>query len=112
MGVNKRVADRVRFDAGYGSSIADLDGSWQRRCFVDDVSQTGARITVVGSIERLDLGELLLVLSTTGPIRRRCEMAWTKGDVIGVRLIQPRPVDEAAERRRRRLGLANPPPSG
>lgn len=34
---------------------------------VDDVSQTGASITVVGSVERLDLGEFLLVLSTTGP---------------------------------------------
>ena len=71
---------------------------------VDDVSQTGASITVVGSVERLDLGEFLLVLSTTGPIRRRCQMAWTKGDVIGVRFIQPR-------RRRRGFGLGNLPPS-
>jgi PilZ domain len=108
MGINKRQTDRVRFERGYSATIAALDGTWQRRCLVDDVSQTGAKLMVMGSIEGLDVNEFFLVLSPTGPIRRRCQMAWVDGDTIGVRFIHAKPADEAADRRKRRLTPSEP----
>jgi hypothetical protein len=112
MGTNKRQTGRVRFENGYGASIAALDGTWQRRCLVDDVSQTGAKLLVMGSIEGLDVREFFLVLSTTGPIRRRCLKAWVNGDTIGVRFVYAKPADEAAERRKRRQNFSEQPPRG
>jgi hypothetical protein len=112
MGIDKRQTDRVRFERGYGASIAALDGTWQRRCLVDDVSQTGAKLMVMGSIESLDVSEFFLILSTTGPIRRRCQKAWVNGDTIGVRFVHAKPAGEAVDRRKRRLNLNEPPPRG
>lgn len=61
-----------------------IDGTWRRSCTLEDVSDTGAKIRIEGSIERLPLKEFFLLLSSTGLAFRRCELAWVNGDTIGV----------------------------
>jgi len=46
--------------------------------------ETGAKLTIEGSIEGLHLKEFFLLLSSTGLAYRRCELAWVNGDQIGV----------------------------
>ena len=38
-----------------------IDGTWRRPCTLEDVSETGARLTVDGSIEGLPLKEFFLL---------------------------------------------------
>jgi len=49
-----------------------------------DVSQTGARLLIEGSLEGLDLKEFFLLLSATGLAYRRCQLVRVAGDQIGV----------------------------
>ncbi len=49
-----------------------------------DVSQTGARLLIEGSLEGLDLKEFFLLLSSTGLAYRRCKLVRLAGDQIGV----------------------------
>jgi hypothetical protein len=49
-----------------------------------DVSQTGARLLVEGSLEGLDLKEFFLLLSSTGLAYRRCALVRVDGNHIGV----------------------------
>jgi len=65
-----------------------IDGTWRRPCTVEDVSNTGAKLTVAGSIEGLPLKEFFLVLSTVGKAYRRCQLAWVNGDQVGVNFIR------------------------
>lgn len=51
-----------------------IDGTWQRPCTMQDVSETGAKLTVGSSIEGLPLTKLFLVLSTLGKAYRRCQL--------------------------------------
>jgi hypothetical protein len=66
-----------------------IDGTWRRSCVMDDVSQTGARLTVDSSIAGLNLKEFFLLLSSTGLAYRRCSLAWVNGEEIGVTFVQP-----------------------
>ncbi len=52
-----------------------------------DASETGAKLTVNGSVNGLNLKEFFLVLSTTGACYRKCELIWVNGDQIGVRFL-------------------------
>jgi len=52
-----------------------------------DVSQTGARLLVEGSLERLDLKEFFLLLSSTGLAYRRCQLVRVEGNQIGVEFL-------------------------
>jgi PilZ domain len=81
---NRRKAQRVQFSRGVSTYMMAIDGSWRRSCTMEDVSNTGAKLTVDGSIEGLPLKEFFLVLSSTGLAYRRCELAWINGDQIGV----------------------------
>jgi hypothetical protein len=54
-----------------------------------DVSQTGARLTVNGSLQGIDLKEFFLLLSSTGLAYRRCRMVRLAGDQIGVEFLKP-----------------------
>ncbi len=73
-----------------------IDGTWRRECTMEDVSETGAKLTVEGSVEGLHLKEFFLLLSSTGLAYRRCELSWVNGDQIGVNFLKP------AKRRKRR----------
>jgi hypothetical protein len=85
MAMQKNRASRVRFDMGYRARIMAIDGTWFRDCHLEDVSQTGAKISVTGTVEGLNLGEFFLVLSHTGTAHRRCRMIWIKGEEMGLR---------------------------
>ncbi len=68
-----------------------IDGTWRRDCLMIDVSQTGARLCVEGSLEGLDLREFFLLLSSTGLAYRRCRMVRLHGDQIGVEFLKMSP---------------------
>lgn len=84
MGVGKRKNDRVRFEFGYPAKIVAIDGTWYRDCLIEDISETGAKISLPESVEGLNLGEFFLALSRTGVAHRRCRMMWMKGETVGV----------------------------
>ncbi len=83
-----RKANRVVFERGFAANMMAIDGTWRRPCTMQDVSETGARLTVGGSIEGLPLKEFFLVLSTMGKAYRRCQLAWVNGDQVGVSFIK------------------------
>jgi hypothetical protein len=88
MCAERRSFERVQFGNGYNARIMGIDGTWQRECRIGDVSDTGAKLTIRGSVEGLNTEEFFLVLSTTGSAHRRCERVWLKGDEIGVRFLK------------------------
>lgn len=45
-----------------------IDGTWRRPCTMLDASDTGARLSIDGSVEGLAMKEIFLVLSTVGSI--------------------------------------------
>ena len=88
MGAERRKGERVTFERGFGAHMMGIDGTWRRDCTMEDVSETGAKLTVEGSIEGLHLQEFFLLLSSTGLAYRRCELAWVNGDQIGVNFLK------------------------
>ena len=88
MGAERRKGDRITFERGIKAHMMGIDGTWRRNCVIEDVSQTGARMTVEGSVEGLNLKEFFLLLSSTGLAYRRCELAWINGDQMGVHFIK------------------------
>jgi hypothetical protein len=82
-----RKSERVDFERGIRVFIMGIDGTWRRDCMMIDVSQTGARLRIEGSLEGLDLKEFFLLLSSTGLAFRRCQMMRVTGDQIGVRFL-------------------------
>jgi hypothetical protein len=80
--------DRVTFERGIPAHMMGIDGTWRRNCVMEDVSETGAKLTVDGSVEGLSLTEFFLLLSSTGLAYRRCELAWVNGDQIGVTFLK------------------------
>ena len=90
MGSSERSkGDRVVFERGIPAHMMGIDGTWRRDCTVEDISETGAKLTIEGSVEGLHLKEFLLLLSSTGLAYRRCELAWVHGDQIGVNFLKP-----------------------
>jgi hypothetical protein len=83
----KRKAERVEFSHRFEAQIMGIDGTWRRACTIEDVSKSGARLTVEDSFEGLNLKEFFLLLSTTGLAYRRCELAWVNGEQLGVRFL-------------------------
>jgi hypothetical protein len=49
--MENRKAHRVVFERGYAVNMMAIDGTWRRPCTMEDVSDTGARLTIDGSIE-------------------------------------------------------------
>ena len=74
--------------AAIAAHMMGIDGTWRRDCVMEDVSETGAKLTVEGSVEGLHLKEFFLLLSSTGLAYRRCELAWVNGDQIGVNFLK------------------------
>ena len=89
MGSERANGDRIVFERGIPAHMMGIDGTWRRDCTLEDVSETGAKLTVSGSVEGLHLKEFFLLLSSTGLAYRRCELAWVNGDQIGVEFIKP-----------------------
>ena len=87
MAYGDRKSERVDFERGIHVYIMGIDGTWRRECMMIDVSQTGARLRVEGSVEGLDLKEFFLLLSSTGLAFRRCQLVRMDGEQIGVRFL-------------------------
>jgi hypothetical protein len=79
-----RKSRRVVFERGYDAHMMAIDGTWRRACKIQDISDTGAKLSVESSIEGLPLKEFFLLLSSTGLAFRRCELSWVNGDNLGV----------------------------
>jgi hypothetical protein len=84
MAYGDRKSGRVDFERGIPVYMMGIDGTWRRDCTMIDVSQTGARLLIEGSLEGLDLKEFFLLLSATGLAYRRCQLVRVAGDQIGV----------------------------
>ncbi len=85
----RQRGERVVFERGFGAHMMGIDGTWRRNCLLEDISETGAKLTVEGSVEGLNLKEFFLLLSSTGLAYRRCELSWVNGEQIGVGFLKP-----------------------
>ncbi len=88
---DKRKVNRVVFSRRIDAQIVATDCTWCRACSIDDVAQSGAKLTVEDSIAGLNLKQFFLVLSSTGAAHRCCELVWSNGNQLGVRFIQSFP---------------------
>jgi hypothetical protein len=84
----KRRGARVEFSRAINVQIVAIDGTWRRACVMLDVADDGAKLSVTESLEGLNLKDFFLILSATGLAFRRCELAWTNGDQLGVRFLE------------------------
>src|SRR5882757_2603764 len=88
MVAERHKGERVTFERGIAAQMMGIDGTWRRECTMEDISETGAKLTVNGSVEGLHLKEFFLLLSSTGLAYRRCELAWVNGDQIGFNFLK------------------------
>jgi len=88
MKTENRKTLRVTFERGFAVHMMAIDGTWRRNAVMEDVSETGAKLTVEGSVEGLHLKEFFLLLSSTGLAYRRCELAWVNGEQIGITFLK------------------------
>jgi hypothetical protein len=102
MAYGDRKTDRVRFERGVPVYMMGIDGTWRRDCSMIDVSQTGARLQIEGSLAGLDLKEFFLLLSSTGLAFRRCQLVRVEGDQLGVEFL----AQEKKKTRKNRSGPA------
>src|SRR3954464_5582559 len=84
----RQKGERVVFERGIPAFMMGIDGTSRRNCTMQDVSETGAKLTAEGSVEGLHLKEFFLLLSSTGLAYRRCELGWVNGDQIGVNFLK------------------------
>ena len=84
----RRKGDRVTFERGIPAHMMGIDGTWRRDCVMEDVSETGAKLTVDGSVEGLHLKEFFLLLSSTGLAYRRCELVRVNGTEMDVQFLK------------------------
>jgi hypothetical protein len=83
-----RKEARISFERPIDTLMMGIDGTWRRNCQLVDVSATGARLTVSGSVEGLNLQEFFLLLAPNGVAYRRCELVRVNGEEIGVRFLK------------------------
>ena len=88
MVTERRKGERITFERGIHAQRMGIDGTWRRDCTMEDISETGAKLTIEGSAEGLHLKEFFLLLSSTGLAYRRCELSWVNGDQIGVNFLK------------------------
>ena len=93
-----RKSNRVEFSRGVSTRMMAIDGTWSRDCMMEDASDTGAKLTVDGSIEGLHLKEFFLLLSSTGLAYRRCQLVWVNGDKVGVTFLKQTTVKKSVRR--------------
>lgn len=82
-----RKSERVRLEHKHPVNLMGVDGTWRRSCTLLDVSSTGARLEVEGSVDVLKSREFFLLLSSTGLAYRRCELVRVDGTEVGVKFI-------------------------
>jgi hypothetical protein len=60
------------------------DGTTNYKCEVEDVSQSGAKITVDAAVQ---VGTLLGIALVPRTAARRCEVIWRRGNTLGIRFM-------------------------
>jgi len=88
MAWENRKNPRVSFERGIAVQMMAIDGTWRRDCIMRDASDGGAKLTVSGPLEGLELSEFFLLLSSTGLVYRRCHLVRLQGDEIGIEFIK------------------------
>lgn len=88
MAYGDRKAERVRLEHRHPVNLMGVDGTWRRGCVLLNVSETGARLEVDGTLEVLKAQEFFLILSSRGLAFRRCELVRVDGGEVGVRFIE------------------------
>ena len=91
MVAERRKGERVTFERGISAHMMGIDGTWRRDCTMEDVSETGAKLTVEGSVEGLHLKEFFLLLSSTGLAYRRCELVRVNGTEMDIHFLKGKP---------------------
>ena len=84
----RRKGERITFERGISAHMMGIDGTWRRDCTMEDVSETGAKLSIEGSVEGLHLKEFFLLLSSTGLAYRRCELIRVNGTEIDVAFLK------------------------
>lgn len=87
MSWGNRKSERVHMEHRRDVNLVGVDGTWRRKCALLDVSATGARLDVEGTLDVLRAGEFFLLLSATGLAFRRCELVRIDGTTVGVRFV-------------------------
>jgi PilZ domain len=83
--MEQRKVSRFTFERALDATLVGIDGTWARKCYVEDFSEAGAKITIDGSLQGTSSSEFFLVLTKMGiPVYRRCERRWVNGEQMGV----------------------------
>ncbi|HXH47427.1 MAG TPA: PilZ domain-containing protein [Bradyrhizobium sp.] len=82
-----RKASRVKMDHRQPVNLMGSDGTWRRSCVLLDISQTGAKVEVEGTLDVLQAKEFFMLLSSTGLAYRRCELVWIDGTTAGLHFV-------------------------
>lgn len=80
VGTNRRRAPRRLVQLH--NAVIVSDGRATTTCIIVDISATGAKLELTRKCEVPD--RFVLVLSTSGGLRRACKVAWRTGTAIGV----------------------------
>lgn len=88
MAFGKRKNERVDFAKGVPVRMVGIDGTWSRNCLMIDISASGARLVLDGSLAGLEIREFFVLLSSQGLAFRRCRMVRVAGDQIGIEFVK------------------------
>jgi len=80
MGAELRKSVRRRFSQN--AMLYSVTGTAVGNCIVRDISDGGAKLRVAAAADAPD--ELVLVLSRSGTIRRKCRVVWRSEHDLGV----------------------------
>ena len=83
-----RKAARVKMDHRQPVNLMGSDGTWRRSCVLLDVSQSGAKIEVEGTLDVLQAKEFFMLLSSTGLAYRRCELVRVNGAEMDIQFLR------------------------
>jgi hypothetical protein len=86
---SEQQARYVSFEHPLPAHMMAIDGTWRRSCVVKEVSESGATLQLIGSLEGLALKEFFLLLSSTGLAYRRCQLGRVNGEEIEVSFLRP-----------------------
>jgi len=98
----RRKGERVTFERGIAAPYDGHRRHLAARLLMEDVSETGAKLTVEGSVEGLHLKEFFLLLSSTGLAYRAIELAWSTATRSEVQFSLKRRQEEKRRHRRAR----------
>ena len=73
----------VRRRVGWEAALIAVDGTWQHKCTIVDVSASGAQLSLNPSI--LLPREFFLSFTENGRVYRPCELIWRADQKLGVR---------------------------